>query len=247
MTAHYISLIAAYGATAVTWFAIDYLVPDLWKKPELPLRFKKPKVEFLYALLAVMAILVLGQLYVGGWFIPHVDHNPIDALNQLIIYSPTLILLGIRKHSSATVWLPLHKIPIRIVVGFLLALLALLTYTMTHPESNPLLEIIQNSFHVKNLSHMVQVFLEDVTIALLFVRLQAYIGTKRTILVVAFLFAAGHIPGILAYEGVLTSIVPVLLDTFLGIFMLVAISKSRDIWWFYIVHFTLDMSQFYGA
>ena len=89
--------------------------------------------------------------------------------------------------------------------------------------------------------------MEDITIALIFVRLSAWIGNKRTIVIVAILFAAGHIPSLLTNGFVITELGSLLIDTFLGILILSAVSKSKDVWWFFMLHFALDMSQFYGG
>ena len=49
---------------------------------------------------------------------------------------------------------------------------------------------------------MVQVFLEDLTIAILFVRLASAIGSRWATVIVAVLFAAGHIPAIVSQGDV---------------------------------------------
>jgi len=92
-----------------------------------------------------------------------------------------------------------------------------------------------------------QVFLEDITIALIFVRLSAWIGSKKAIVLVAILFAAGHIPSLLANGFVITELGSLLFDMAIGIVILSALSKSKDIWWFFMLHFALDMTQFYGG
>ncbi|WP_271728575.1 CPBP family glutamic-type intramembrane protease [Aquimarina algiphila] len=92
-----------------------------------------------------------------------------------------------------------------------------------------------------------QVFMEDITIALLFVRLSAWINRKWTIILVAILFACGHIPSFVAGGATLIELSSLLIDTCIGILILTVISKSKDVWWFFMVHYALDMSQFVGS
>lgn len=89
--------------------------------------------------------------------------------------------------------------------------------------------------------------MEDITIALVFVRLSAWIGRKWTIGVVALLFAAGHIPSLLSSGASTIEISSLFIDIFIAVVILSAVSKSKDIWWFFMVHFALDMSQYYGG
>ena len=89
--------------------------------------------------------------------------------------------------------------------------------------------------------------MEDITIALLFVRLSECIGRKWTIGIVAILFAAGHIPSLLSNGATTNELLTLFIDAAIGIIILSAVSKSRDVWWFFMVHFVLDMSQYYGG
>jgi membrane protease YdiL (CAAX protease family) len=102
-------------------------------------------------------------------------------------------------------------------------------------------------YHYQNTSHAVQIFMEDVTIALVFVRLSAWIGRKWSIIIVAILFAGGHIPTMISNGAELLELGTLFIDAFLGVLVLLAISKSKDIWWFFMVHFAMDMTQFYGS
>lgn len=95
-----------------------------------------------------------------------------------------------------------------------------------------------------HLDAMVQVFLEDVTIAVLFVRLAAAIGNRRATGVVAALFAAGHIPTLLSQGASLTELTGLLRDTALGVAVILVLQRSRDVVWFWCLHFCLDMTQF---
>ena len=91
---------------------------------------------------------------------------------------------------------------------------------------------------------MVQVFLEDLTIAILFVRLARAIDQRWAIVVVACLFAAGHIPAMLSGGATLRILANLLIDASLGVAVISVLMRSRDILWFWFVHYCLDMTQF---
>jgi hypothetical protein len=246
MDSHYVALMLAYASIAGMWFLIFRIIEKPWDE-ECHFSFQKPWLEFIYAILAVIAILGIGQLYVRGMLIPNNGNNCIDALNQILIFSPTVLLVAIRKQSIETIWLPKSKIPIRIIWGLVMALISLIIYSLIRKDAANLVHIISNTYHPKNISHFVQVFMEDITIALVFVRLAEWIGRKWSIGIVAFLFAAGHIPSLLASGVTTNELSSLFIDAAIGIIVLSAVSKSKDIWWFFIVHFALDMTQFYGG
>ena len=71
------------------------------------------------------------------------------------------------------------------------------------------------------------------------------IGQRLSIVMVAVLFAAGHIPALLAGDAVLEEILSLTLDAGLGIVAISVVQRSADVWWFWCVHFVMDMTQFY--
>jgi len=246
MDFHYIALMLSYASIAGLWFIINKIVVKPWGE-DFSVSFQKPWLEFIYAILAVFAILGIGQLYVRGMLIPNDNNNFVDALNQILIFSPTIFLIAIRKQSIETIWLPKSNIPVRIIWGLILSLTSLFIYWLFRKDAASIASIVTNTYHPKNISHIVQVFMEDITIALVFVRLAAWIGRKWSIVIVAFLFAAGHIPALMSGGASLAEISSLIIDASIGIIVLSAVSKSKDVWWFFLVHFVLDMSQFYGG
>jgi uncharacterized membrane protein len=246
MNEHYISLIAAYGTGVLLWFLANYIFKSIWKDQEI-ITFEKPWMEFVFSIMAVVSIIGIGQLYVRDLMIPNDDNKVIDAINQFLIFSPTLLLIAIRKQPIKTIWLPKSKYLHRLALGFVIAVSSLVVYWVTRKNAPSFENLFINTYHPKNISHLVQVFMEDITIALIFVRLSAWIGNQRTIVIVAVLFAVGHIPSLLSSGFAITELGSLFLDTLIGVLVLSAISKSKDVWWFFILHFTLDMSQFYGG
>lgn len=248
MSAHYISLLVAYATAAKLWFLANTLVYNgLWNKP-INYGPKKAYLEFVFAIVAVVLILAIGQLYSNSMLIPNTDDSDIiDGINQFLIFSPTLGLVLLRKQSFESIWLPKTKIWQRILIGLAISIIALLAYWLTRKDAAHLTSIFSNIYHSKNFSHLVQVFMEDITIALIFVRLSKWIGLKWTIGLVALLFAAGHIPSMINDGYSVQEMSGLILDTLIGVVILSAVSKSKDVWWFFIVHFVLDMSQYYGG
>lgn len=246
MTSHYIALVPAYATAASLWFVISLFLKTLWNN-EATTEFKKPWLEFVYAIIAVLMILGIGQLYIRAMLIPNNGNNYIDALNQFLIFSPTILLIIARQQSIKSIWLPISRIPVRIFIGLIIALISLFIYWLIRKNAAGYVSILSNTYNPKNISHLVQVFMEDITIALVFVRLSAWIGREWAIGIVALLFAAGHIPSLLSSGASTIEISSLFIDTFIAIVILSAVSKSKDIWWFFMVHFALDMAQYYGG
>ncbi len=248
MSSHYTSLLIAYLTAAIVWFIINhFLGKDLWGNT-INYKPKKPYLEFIFAIMAITLILAIGQLYSNNLLIPNSNSNElIDAINQLLIFSPTLGLVLLRKQSFESIWLYKNKIWQRILIGLAISTIALIAYWITGKNAASLTSLFSNIYHPKNISELVQVFMEDITIALIFVRLSKWIGLKWTIGLVALLFAAGHIPSMINDGYSFQEMSSLILDTLIGVVILTAVSKSKDVWWFFIVHFVLDMSQYYGG
>ncbi|MEM6767637.1 MAG: CPBP family glutamic-type intramembrane protease [Bacteroidota bacterium] len=247
MNPHYVALMITYASIAGVWFLLDFFVRKPWNI-DISVNFRRPWLEFVYALVAVVAILGIGQLYIGKMLIPNAEGNTaIDALNQFLIFSPTILLLIIRRQPLESIWLPPYRIAERVGWGLILSVTALLIYWLARKDAVSLSSLFTETYHPKNFSFLVQVFMEDITIALLFVRLSAWIGRRWSIGIVAALFAAGHIPSLLADGATLNELSSLLLDVTIGVIILSAVSKSKDVWWFFPVHFVMDMTQFYGG
>lgn len=246
MNSHYLALVPTYASVALLWFLIYKTIKKPWDKQER-IHFQKPWLELIYAILSVVAILIIGQLYQRDLLLPARGNEFIDAMNQIIIFSPTVMLIALRKQSPRTIWLPKSNIPIRILMGTALAFISLLMYWIIREEPASLTSMFRNIYHPRNTAHLVQVFMEDITIALLFVRLAAWIGRKWSIALVSILFAAGHIPALVTTGLSINELSSLLLDAGIGVVIFSAVSKSQDVWWFFLVHFTLDMTQYHGG
>jgi hypothetical protein len=245
---HHQSLLAAYATALLGWLVVARFLPGLWprRQPHAP---ERPWLELALALLAALAVVAVGQLYVRRWLLPMAGpfRVALDAVNQVLIFSPVLALLEVRRVPPRDVWLPPDRVWARLLVGCGLALLAALVFTAVRDGSAPLWTVVPRVCHPKNASLLVQVFLEDLTTALLFLRVRAALGGPVAILLVPALFAAGHVPTLWAEGAPPHQLALLLLDAGLGLLAVGVLQRSADIWWFWCVHFAMDMMQFYAV
>ena len=242
---HYPPLVIAYVAGLLGWLVAVRLLPQVW--PQKPIEeFAHPWREFGIALVGAMGIVAMGQLWMRGIRLPERGTlGPVlGAINQVLIFTPILLVIVIRRHSWATAWLPRQRIAIRLLVGLVLSTVAVATYSLLRAEADPPWIMLGRIWRYEHLDEMVQVFLEDLTIAILFVRLAAALGNRWAIVIVALLFAAGHIPTMVSQGATLLQLGGLLRDAGLGVAAILVLKRSRDIVWFWFIHFCLDMTQF---
>ena len=149
------------------------------------------------------AVVGVGLLYSKGWLLPGTSrHRPaLDAVNQLLIYSPVALLLVLRRQGLETAWLPTRRVVSRVGIGLALAFLALLLYASVRTGLQAWPDLVAHTYQPRHISYLVQVLLEDVSIAVLFVRCRACSrGFSRTGVVAAIAQSccALHVPGLLA-------------------------------------------------
>jgi hypothetical protein len=245
MVSHHQALLVGYAVGLLGWLGVARLHGQLWPRRQSP-SFAHPWREVGFALLACGVIVILGQVYVHGYRFKAQGafEHPVDALNQVIIFSPIFLLLAIRRQGPGTAWLPADRVWQRLLVGVGLALLAILAFTLTRTGSPDWLTVVPRVYSPRNLSFAVQVFCEDVAVAILLVRFQAAVGARLSVLLVAFLFAAAHLPTLIALGVPLGETLFLFLDAGLGVLALVVLRRSQDVWWFWCLHFAMDMMQF---
>lgn len=245
---HHHALLAAYAVTMACWDRVAHRARGLWPACPTP-SFARPWREVGVVLLAIVATLAIGQLYVRHWLLPaagSVQHL-VDALNQLIIFAPILLVPVVRKQGWDSAWLPRSRVWLRVAAGVFLSLIAVLVFTTAREGSDKFHDVVPRVYHPQNLSYLVQVLCEDIAIAILFVRLRAALGRGRAIGLVAILFAAAHIPALIADGASAGDLLGLVLDAGLGVLVLWFVQRSSDVWWFWLVHFSLDMMQFYST
>jgi hypothetical protein len=242
---HHSALFAGYGAAMIGWLLLSRRLPWLQRKSRI--EFEHPGGELAWALLAVVGVIGLGMAYSAGIRFPKSGSAAplLEALNQVLIFSPFWLLLLIRHQPLETAWIRTDHLPGRIAIGAVLACLAVLAFSLVRRGSDPFPSIIPRLLQPSNIQYAAQVFFEDFAIAILMVRLAAFVRRKwLAAALVAALFAAGHVPALLS-DGVSSSELTMLvLDFGLVLGLLWIAQRGADIWWLFVVHFSMDMMQF---
>src|SRR5262245_7519325 len=246
--AHHYALLVGYGVAVGGWLVVARLFPTLWARRD-EVTFPSPWREIAWACLGVLGVISIGQVYVRHWLFP--TEGPlaslIEAGNQLLIFSPILAVPLLRRHELRTAWLPTDRIWARLLVGLALAALAILAFTLVRQGRSNWVEVYPRVYQPKNVGLAVEVLCEDLAIAILFVRFQAAIGLRGTIILVASLFAVAHVPSMVARGAAPGELATLALDAGLGVGVLLVSQRSADIWWLWCVHFAMDMMQFYAT
>ncbi len=168
----------------------------------------------------------------------------LGAVNQVLIFAPILLVLVIRRQPLTSAWLPQARLATRLAVGIVLATVAITLYSVLREGADAPWILLGRIWRYDHLDEMTQVFLEDFTIAVLFVRLAAAIGIRWATTLVALLFAAGHVPALMSEGATLAELASLLRDAGLGIAVILVLQRSGDVVWFWCIHFCLDMTQF---
>jgi hypothetical protein len=227
------------------WLVASRVMPQVWSQDPVE-GFAHPWKEFGIALVGAVGILAIGQLWIRGIRLPEqgVLGPVLGAINQVLIFTPILLVIVIRRQSWATAWLPRQRIAMRLLVGLVLATLAVATYSLLRAEADAPWVMLGRIWRYEHFDEMVQVFLEDLTIAILFVRLAGALGSRWSTAIVALLFAAGHIPAMVSGGATWLEVGGLLRDVGLGVAVILVLQRSRDVVWFWCIHFCLDMTQF---
>jgi hypothetical protein len=242
---HYPPLVIAYLVGLGGWLVANRFMTQVW--PGEPFEgFDRPLKEFGFALIGAAGIILMGQLWARGIRLPeHGALGPIlGAINQILIFAPILLVVLVRRHSWLTAWLPFDRIGVRFLIGLGLSVLAVVIYSLLREGSDMPWVVLSRIWRYEHLDEMTQVFLEDLTIAILFVRLAGAVGSRWATVIVACLFAAGHIPAMVSQGITWFELVGLLRDAGLGVVVILVLQRSRDVVWFWCIHFCLDMTQF---
>jgi hypothetical protein len=73
---------------------------------------------------------------------------------------------------------------------------------------------------------------------------KAALGNTLSIVLAALLFTGAHLPTLIAQGASPAEALNLFLDAGLGLLALAILRRSQDIWWFWCVHFAMDMMQF---
>ena len=250
---YYFALWLGYATGLLGWRAVRLGFPRLWRS-DFDYHFPHPWRETLFALLAAIATVAMGQLAANGKLMPDIPATQAPLTNlgkQVIIFSPFLFLLVIRRQPLCTAWLPPRHAGWRLLAGVALALAAVGVFVVVRRPETSFGTLLGQVYHPQNTGYAGQIILEELAIAVLFVRWRAALGEKRFLLAVfavAFLFSAAHYPQHLR-DGLsaLGATRMVLMDGLLVSAVVYVLQRSNDILWFWPIHFAMDMMQFYAG
>jgi len=241
---HSLFLAVGYAVACGLWWATSRVVP-LWRNPERP-TFAHPWREVGFVALGIIGTLALGHLWSLGIrleFAGGID-TLAESINQIVIFAPILLVPLLRRDGWASAWMRWHAFPLRVLVGVAIAFVVLFIFSSLEAGAPSYGDTLRGVFAPARAHVAVQVLLEDVAIAILLVRLSAAVKPPKAIVGAALLFAAAHIPALLA-QGVMPSeLIGLVRDFGLGIVVLGTAWRSADIAWLWPVHFALDMTQF---
>ena len=242
---HYPPLVIAYLIALGGWVVAARLRPTWWPRgpaPAFPARWK----ELGFALLGAVGVVAVGQVWSAGIRLP--EDGPagpaLGAIDQVMIFAPILLVPVLRGHTSTTMWLPWPRLIPRVVTGLVLAAAAVTAYSLLRAGASRPWVIEGRIWRYDHLDELVQVLLEDLAIAILFVRIAAAIGGGRATLLVAVLFAAGHVPAMISAGATWPELAGLARDVGLGVAAVLALRRARDVVWFWPIHFCLDLLQF---
>lgn len=241
---HSLFLAVAYATACALWWAINRVVP-LWRNPTRP-TFAHPWREVGFVFLGIVGTIGLGQLWSAGikLEVEGALNMYAEALNQIIIFTPIMLVPLLRRQGWATAWIRWDAFWLRLAIGIALAFVVLWMFSILEAGAPSFASTLRDVSPIRHVHHAVQVLLEDIAIAILFVRVAAALGPRRAIVAVALLFAAAHIPAMIAGGVASSEMIGLVRDFGLGLIVLSTVWRSADIMWLWPIHYALDMTQF---
>lgn len=240
-----VPLTLAYGSICGLWFLLNSS-GNAWEITLINTP-AKPGKEFILALLAAIGILLIGQVYSAGYLIPRTGSIYLNyliwPLNNILIFSPIILFLIMRKQGLNTIFISGTDFWKKIGFGIVTSLAGILLFLALRGEIGRLQEIATNAIRFKTLSNFPAIFFENIALAFLFVRLKWVTNIRWAIAIPSILFAFAHIPGSIAEGDPWSHIVIFFFLTgSLTTFILYTAFRSRDIIWLGVVHYMMDVA-----
>jgi len=241
----FLPVAAAYLAACAGWLIYDRQLRRTVAEPPLPAS-DRPVLDFLLTLAAAAGILLWGSVYRHGWLLPT---GPTAVgrvawmVDNLIIFSPIAAVLWMRRQGTETIFLSAHRWLEKILLGLGLGVISVSIYLALRGEQSELPQVLAASVAPDKLVDFLPVFLEGVAVAFGFVRFRWLVGMIPALVVPSAVFAAAHIPGQLADERTMATIVAFFLfNTSLAAAILWTVQRSRDVIWLGMVHYLMDIA-----
>jgi hypothetical protein len=115
----YAAVLAGYALSLGGWYLVTRARAALWVGQEPP-RFARPGRELLWALLASVGVVALNVAYhrhVFAWLPPLVGKNAAFVVSLVIIWSPVLLVLALRRQGAGTCLVSLQGWPKKLLWG----------------------------------------------------------------------------------------------------------------------------------
>ncbi|MEP0985324.1 CPBP family glutamic-type intramembrane protease [Ekhidna sp.] len=209
---------------------------------------KKPWLDFGVGLLACISVIGIGQIFSAGFLIPSTESTILNQVfiwpsNNVLIFSPILLTLFIRKQGLSTIFISFNQLGIKLLFGLIASILGVTIFVGIRGEWSRILEIGSSAIQLKTLSNFPAIFFENVALAFLFIRLKWAVGIQWAIGIPSVLFALAHVPGSLAEGDPVSHIITFFILTgSLTTFILYTAYRSRDILWLGVVHYLMDVA-----
>jgi hypothetical protein len=238
----YLGLLAGYVAAAGAFWVLFLAIPGFMRSRQT-VEIGRPWLELAALVAGVAGVIGVGQLYQRHMLLPE-QGELFQSLNQILIFAPALAVLAFLRPFWPKNYLPLDRAFSGLGLGVVLSLLALTTFVAASRGIAQWPSAAAQVFAFGSISIAVQVLMEDILIAATAARLVAATNAWVAIGLTAALFAAGHIPAMLAEGASLTDLGTLVLDTGLGVIVIGAVIASRNVWWIVPVHAVMDLTQF---
>ena len=223
------------------------LQPARWHALE-PIRLERPGREVLWALAAV--VLLVGISVATDNFLRPWKRDPsfgrlVYFGQLLLVYSPIFAMLLWRRQGLKTCFLRVDKLPVKILLGLGVALVASFIFLLVRGRAGAFPEFL-TTLGKGGVVAMLQTFMEGFAIGFLLYRVGAWIGIGWSSIVVAFLFMAAHIPNYTSGTFQLSlpvALLAALAHAGIAVLVMVGVWKSQDIIVVGVLHWFINRAS----
>jgi hypothetical protein len=245
----YVALLGGYVAAALSLMLLARRTRTLW--PDGSFSERPGGWPLSRVLLLMAAVVVIGQMSQAGWLIPSgTGHRVLARLaNQLLIFSPVFLAAMFAGRGGTTfarrvAFMPTDRVPTRLGWGLIAAAIALTVHQAIAGRFTRLPGTILALLDPGRSSHALQILGEDLGIGILLASTLTRLRPGVAIVSTGLLFAAGHVPAMLAGSEPLRELARLVADGALAAGMVAVLFRLRDVWSIWPVHVAMDLTQF---
>lgn len=246
-----LAVYAAWLAPLAALLALVRLKPHVWHTCR-PITLEHARREALWALtasLAVVAISVVTDRAFSEWKRTPSIRSWVYLGQLALVYSPIFAVMLWRRQGLYTAFLRSDKLPNKIVLGIVLSLAASFLFLLVRGQASQYGEFVPTLTR-GGPPAMVQTFMEGFAVGFLLYRVGAWLGIKRTSVLVAVLFMAAHLPNYTQglYHLPLTSAVTMAAaHAGIAVFVIAAVWKVQDIIVLGFLHWFINAASSFTA